>query len=269
MTTESQYTTGPSTVEQPASDFGAAGATQDTVAVFTPTTEQSQHSSEPANHRAKGEQCKPSRHVLIVHCEARVRELWRESLTVLEDTEIIEAPDAHRVLNRPWAKAPDVVVVAGLNGIEVAREIVLRHPTIEVIVCGGDFGTSSLMESLRAGVRCHLPSEAPADLVDAVQSALRGKSYLTDQTRKLLTDMMLEEYVFRLRNRVAASDIKSLTPREREVLESLIRGKTNKEIACEFNISTHTAHTHRARILQKLNVHSVAELTTSMLLDLE
>jgi DNA-binding NarL/FixJ family response regulator len=202
-----------------------------------------------------------------------VRELWRESLAVLEGTEVIEASDAYQVLNRPWAKAPDVVVVAfelaGLNGIEVAREIVVRHPTIDVIVCGGDFGTSSFMESLRAGVRCHLPSEAPADLVDAVQSAFRGKSYLTDQTRKLLTDMMLEEYVFRLRNRAAASDIKSLTPRERQVLESLIRGKTNKEIACEFNISTHTAHTHRARILQKLNVHSVAELTKSMLLDSE
>jgi DNA-binding NarL/FixJ family response regulator len=194
-------------------------------------------------------------------------------LTVLEDTEVIEASDAHQVLNGPWAKAPDVVVVAfdlaGLNGIEVAREIVLRHPTIEVIVCGGDFGTSSFMKSLRAGVRCHLPSEAPADLVDAVQSAFRGKSYLTDQTRKLLTDMMLEEYVFRLRNRAVASDIKSLTPREREVLESLIRGQTNKEIACDFNISTQTVHTHRARILQKLNLHSVAELTKSMLLDSE
>src|SRR5579872_3290862 len=83
----------------------------------------------------------PSRRVLIVHGQPKLRRLWRELLNTVEDTEVLEAADAHEVFSRHWAKPPDVVVVPfelpGLNGIEFAREIAKRSPVVEVIICGG------------------------------------------------------------------------------------------------------------------------------------
>ena len=78
--------------------------------------------------------------------------------------------------------------------------------------------------------------------------------------------MLLDEYVTRQQRRAAANRWHSLTAREREILRRLISGKTNKEIAREFDLSVHTVDTHRARILQKLKVHSLTELTAYVLL---
>jgi DNA-binding NarL/FixJ family response regulator len=122
------------------------------------------------------------------------------------------------------------------------------------------------MESLQAGAKCYLTDGSPSDLPTAVRSACRGRSYFSNEMRVLLAEMMLEEYVFRLRHRAAFSNISTLTPRESEVLDSLVNGKTNKEVACELNISIHTVDTHRSRVMRKLNVHSLMDLTKLVLL---
>jgi DNA-binding NarL/FixJ family response regulator len=216
---------------------------------------------------------KASHRILVVHGDARVRCLWRNSLNALEDVEIVESPEAHHALSLLRTVVPDVAVVArelpGLGGIELTREMVSLHPTIAVILCDGSLRLPRLMESLRAGARCYLADDLSADLLRAARLACRGGSYFSDEARVLLTQMMLEEYVFRLRHRATASEINTLTPREREVLQGLVSGRTSKEMACDLAISIRTVDTHRARIMHKLHVHSLMELTKLVLLDSE
>ncbi len=210
--------------------------------------------------------------ILLVHSDNAVRRTWREALSKLEQVEgVSEAVDANQALHSLASMTPDVAVIElslpGINGIELTRQMIRRQPTIAAIICSRHLEPSLLTESFHAGARCYLDSDSADDVVKAVTSACRGGGYFTEDVRRVLNNMMLEEYVLRLRRRAVSGRYGTLTSREREILQKLITGRSSKEIASELNISVNTVDTHRARIMQKLNVHSLAELTKYALLD--
>ena len=211
-------------------------------------------------------------HVLLIHGDNALRRTWREAVSSLREVECVsEAGDANQAFHALAAKTPDVAIVQlsppGISGIELTRQMIRLQPSIAVIICGEILEPSLLTESFRAGARCYLASDSADDVVKAVASISHGGSYFTDNVRGMLTDMFLEEYVLRLRHRAVGSRYNGLTSREREILQKLVTGRTSKEIAGELYISVNTVDTHRARIMHKLDVHSLTELTKYALLD--
>jgi two-component system response regulator NreC len=156
---------------------------------------------------------------------------------------------------------PDVVVMdVGmpiLNGIDATQTIVAECATIAVIILSMHADESYVMRALKAGARGYLLKDsAAADLIGAIQSVSQGKSFFSPKVSRILA----EDYVRVLKQKGAADTYDLLTSREREILQLLAEGKTNKEVATALNISPYTVETHRSHILQKLNLHNSAEL---------
>ena len=156
---------------------------------------------------------------------------------------------------------PDVLVMdvgmPVLNGIEATKTIVSQHPTIAVVVLSMHADESYVMRALKAGARGYLLKDsAPADLLSAIQAVSQNKSFFSPKVSRILA----EDYVRVLKQKGAVDSYDLLTSREREILQLLAEGKTNKEVATALNISPYTAETHRSHILEKLNLHNSAEL---------
>lgn len=156
---------------------------------------------------------------------------------------------------------PDVVVMdvgmPVLNGIEATKTIVTQRPATAVVILSVHADESYVMRALKAGARGYLLKDSAAtDLISAIQAVSQGKSFFSSKIRRILA----EDYFRALKQKGVADSYELLTPREREILQLLAEGKTNKEVASSLNISVYTAETHRGNILQKLNLHSLAEL---------
>jgi len=156
---------------------------------------------------------------------------------------------------------PDVVVMdVGmpiLNGIEATQTIVTQCPSIAVVILSMHADESYVMRALKAGARGYLLKDsAAADLIGAIQAISQGKSFFSPKVSRILA----EDYVRVLKQKGAVDTYDLLTSREREILQLLAEGKTNKEVATALNISPYTVETHRGHILQKLNLHNSAEL---------
>jgi two-component system response regulator NreC len=156
---------------------------------------------------------------------------------------------------------PDVVVMdVGmpiLSGIEATQTIVTQNPTVAVVILSMHADESYVMRALKAGARGYLLKDsAAADLIGAIQAVSQGKSFFSPKVSRILA----EDYVRVLKQKGAVDIYDLLTSREREILQLLAEGKTNKEVATALNISPYTVETHRSHILQKLNLHNSAEL---------
>jgi two-component system, NarL family, response regulator NreC len=156
---------------------------------------------------------------------------------------------------------PDVVVMdvgmPVLNGIEATQTIVTQCPTTAVVILSMHADESYVMRALKAGARGYLLKDsAAADLIGAIQAISQGKSFFSPKVSRILA----EDYVRVLKQKGAVDTYDLLTSREREILQLLAEGKTNKEVATALNISPYTVETHRSHILQKLNLHNSAEL---------
>ena len=156
---------------------------------------------------------------------------------------------------------PDVVVMdVGmpiLSGIEATQTIVTQNPTVAVVILSMHADESYVMRALKAGARGYLLKDsAAADLIGAIQAISQGKSFFSPKVSRILA----EDYVRVLKQKGAVDTYDLLTSREREILQLLAEGKTNKEVATALNISPYTVETHRSHILQKLNLHNSAEL---------
>ncbi len=156
---------------------------------------------------------------------------------------------------------PDVVVMdvgmPVLNGIEATQTIVAQCPTIAVVILSMHADESYVMRALKAGARGYLLKDsAAADLIGAIQAISQGKSFFSPKVSRILA----EDYVRVLKQKGAVDSYDLLTSREREILQLLAEGKSNKEVATALNISPYTVETHRSHILQKLNLHNSAEL---------
>lgn len=156
---------------------------------------------------------------------------------------------------------PDVVVMdigmPILNGIEATKAIVTEQPATAVIILSMHADESYVMRALKAGARGYLLKDsAPADLLTAIQAVSQHKSFFSPKVSRILA----EDYVRVLKQKGGVDSYDLLTDREREILQLLAEGKANKEVATSLNISPYTVETHRKHILEKLNLHTPAEL---------
>ena len=172
-----------------------------------------------------------------------------------------EAADGRQAVALTESANPDVVIMdigmPNLNGIEAARQIVNHNPRTAIAILSMHSDESYVIRALKAGARAYLLKDsAEADLLAAVRALTEGKSFFSPAISKIL----VEDYMRQLESRGAEDTYELLTNREREILQLLAEGRTNKEVANMLNLSLYTVETHRTHILQKLNLHSVPEL---------
>ena len=199
---------------------------------------------------------KPTR-IILVDDHAVVRQGFKMILSAQPDMEIVgEAGNGREAVELAVQLKPDVVVMdvamPELNGIEATRRLVASAPHIRVIALSMHKDNVYVREILRAGARGYLLKDSVAgDLVTAIRAVAAGESYLSPA----VSNAVLDDY-----RRHVTNPIDLLSSREREVLQMLAEGKTNKEIAVVLNLSVYTVDAHRGRIMEKLNVHSINEL---------
>jgi two-component system, NarL family, response regulator NreC len=172
-----------------------------------------------------------------------------------------EAADGTEAVALAGEQKPDVVVMdiamPHLNGVEATRQIVTRSPDTAVVILSMHSDESYVIRSLKAGARAYLLKDsAEADLIAAIHAITEGKSFFSPGVRRLLK----EDYMHKMAELGAEDSYELLTNREREVLQLVAEGKSNKDVANLLNLSLYTVETHRTHILQKLNLHSVPEL---------
>lgn len=179
-----------------------------------------------------------------------------------ENFEVVgEAADGRQAVEIAAEQKPAVVVMdvamPHLNGVEAARQILSRNPDIAIVMLSMHSDESYVLRSLKAGARAYLLKDsAEADLIAAIQAITEGRSFFSPGVRALLK----EDYIYRLQKFGADDTYELLTAREREVLQLVAEGRSNKEVASLLGLSLYTVETHRTHILQKLNLHSVPEL---------
>jgi DNA-binding NarL/FixJ family response regulator len=176
-------------------------------------------------------------------------------------TVVGEAADGRQIVELADTQDPDVVVMdiamPNLNGIEAARQIVARNPRVAVAILSMHCDESYVIRSLKAGAKAYLLKDsAESDLIQAIFAISHGKSFFSPAISKIL----MEDYMRQLEDKGIEDTYELLTTREREILQLVAEGKTNKEVANLLNLSLYTVETHRTHILQKLGLHSVPEL---------
>jgi two-component system, NarL family, response regulator NreC len=172
-----------------------------------------------------------------------------------------EAVDGRQTMEICDKLRPEVLVLdiamPNLNGIEAARQISAKWPQTAIVILSMHSDESYVLRALKAGARAYLLKDsAEADLINAIRAVSEGKAFFSPAISK----MLVEDYMRRLEQRGVEDSYELLTTREREVLQLLAEGKSNKEVASMLNLSLYTVETHRGNILQKLNLHSVPEL---------
>jgi two-component system, NarL family, response regulator NreC len=149
------------------------------------------------------------------------------------------------------------IVMPELSGIDATAQIVKRNPTVCVIVLSMHSDETYLLRALNAGAKGYLLKDAAeVDLVRAVHSVSRGKPFFSPE----ITRALLEDYVRFLQQRNLQDSYELLTDREKEVLQLLAHGKSNKEVATALDLSTTTIESHRNNLMKKLNLHNTAEI---------
>ncbi len=195
--------------------------------------------------------------VLLADDHALVRQGFRLILAAQPDIEIVgEAGDGRQTLELAQRLHPDVVVMdvamPEMNGIEATRRLAAAAPRTRVLALSMYKDAVYVREILRAGARGYLLKDAiDRDLLAAVRAVAAGEGYLSPA----VSEAVLSDY-----RRHVSDPLDLLTSREREVLQMIAEGKTNKEIASRLNLSVYTVDAHRGRIMEKLNLHSVGEL---------
>jgi DNA-binding NarL/FixJ family response regulator len=174
---------------------------------------------------------------------------------------VAEARDGADAVRCTLESAPDVVIMdvamPRLNGVEATRQIARRLPATRILIVSMYSDEVYVTQALEAGAHGFiLKDAADADLVRAVRDLAAGRSFFSPAVAKV----MLDDYVRHLAARGIADRFDSLSEREREVFQLIAEGHSNKDIAALLHISPGTVETHRGRIMEKLDVHSAAEI---------
>jgi two-component system, NarL family, response regulator NreC len=179
-----------------------------------------------------------------------------------ENWEVVaEAADGREVVRQALALEPNVVVMdiamPLLSGIEATRQIVRRLPNVGVLILSMHSEEAFITQALQAGARGYLLKDsADTELIRGVTAVGAGKSFFSPAAAKI----MLDDYLRHLAKKGIVDRYEALSEREREIFQLIAEGHSNKDIADLLSISVATVETHRAHILQKLDVHSTAEL---------
>lgn len=203
-----------------------------------------------------------STRILLADDHRIIREGLRSLLQKQPDMEVVdEAEDGLTAVRLTEKLRPDIVIMdigmPDLNGIEAARQIIARAKDVKVIALSMHSDKRFVLEMLKAGASGYLLKDcAFEELINAIRTVCAGQIYLSQR----VTGVVVDEYLHnRPTNDTSAYNL--LSAREREVLQLLAEGNTTKNIAASLHVSTKTIETHRQQIMEKLNLHSVAELT--------
>jgi two-component system, NarL family, response regulator NreC len=193
-------------------------------------------------------------------------QLMRSGLRRLIDqqpdlTVVGEANDGRSAVSLAKSLKPDVAVIdigmSNLNGIEAAHQINREQPEIALMMLSMHSDESYVLRALKAGARGYLLKDsADSDLIHAIHMVAEGKSFFSPAVSRIL----LDDYVRKLQRAGAEDSYDLLTAREREILQLLAEGKSNKDVANLLNISVHTAESHRGNIMEKLKLKGTPEL---------
>jgi DNA-binding NarL/FixJ family response regulator len=191
-----------------------------------------------------------------------IREGLRSLIEKQPDMEVIaEAQDGLTTVNLVQKLQPDVVIMdigmPEMNGIDATTKITTEYKTVKVIALSMHSDRRFVMQMLKAGAAGYLLKDSAfEELVSAIHAVIAKQHYLSQK----ITDVVVQEYLQNLpRNEPTVFTV--LTAREREVLQLIAEGKSTKQIASVLNVSVKTIETHRQQIMEKLDMHSIAQLT--------
>lgn len=191
-----------------------------------------------------------------------VRHGLRKILETRDDWEVVaEVGDGREAVAKAVELHPDVAILdigmPLLNGIDAAQQIVQRSPATRVLILSMHADEGYVTRALKAGATGYLLKDsADTDLLNGVAAVAAGHSFFSPTVAK----HMLDDYVRRVSEVDTTDRYGLLSPREREIFQLVAEGRTNREAADILEISAATVETHRARILQKLEIHNTAEL---------
>jgi two-component system response regulator NreC len=195
--------------------------------------------------------------ILLADDHTIVRQGLKLILAAHADMQVLgEAANGREAVELAGKLHPDIVLMdvamPELNGIEATRQMVAANARIRILVLSMHKESVYVREILRAGARGYILKDAiDTELLTAIRSVARGDGYISPAVSgALLNDFRGN----------AANPIDLLSPREREVLQLIAEGKTNKEIATRLNLSVYTVDSHRGKVMEKLNLHSTGEL---------
>jgi two-component system response regulator NreC len=204
----------------------------------------------------------PKLRIVLADDHTLVRHGLRKVLQDQSDWEVVgEADDGREAVRLVQELKPDVAILdiamPRLNGIEATRQIARRFPDVQVLVLSMHADEPYVTQVLRAGATGYLLKDsADTDLIRAVAAVSQKKSFFSPAVAKV----MLDDYVRQLADRGITDRYDTLTDREREVFQLIAEGKSNKDIADLLHLSPNTIETHRAHIMEKLDVHNAAEI---------
>jgi DNA-binding NarL/FixJ family response regulator len=200
--------------------------------------------------------------ILLADDHTVVRQGLRKVLEERPEWEVVaEAGDGREAVRQAELHKPDVaildVAMPLLNGIEATRQINRRAPASRILVLSMHADEAYVTQILQAGATGYLLKDsADVDLIQAVSAVSQGKSFFSPAIARV----MLDDYVRQRGDKGAVDRYESLSEREREIFQLVAEAKTNKEIAALLNVSPSTVETHRAHIMEKLDLHSAAEI---------
>ena len=199
--------------------------------------------------------------VLLADDHDMVRAGLRALLEKQSDIEVVaEAGDGQMTLEMVEKHSPTIVVLdvamPGLNGIDVARKIAANWPNVKVIALSMHAEAVYVREMLRAGAAGYLTkSGGGQELIQAIRHVSAGRGYLSPAITQYVVDQIVDA------SQADQSSLASLSPGEREVLQFIAEGLNSKEIAHRLDVSARTVDARRQKVMEKLDLHSVADLT--------
>jgi DNA-binding NarL/FixJ family response regulator len=200
--------------------------------------------------------------VLIADDHALIRGGMRSLLERAGEFQVVgEAADGAEAVELAMLHRPDVILMdvgmPRITGTDAAKHICEKMPGARIIMVSMHSDETYVLRALKAGARGYLLKASPeADVLAAVRAVAAGHAYFSPS----ITKMLVEDYVLEVQRRGAEDSYDLLSVREKEVLQLLVAGKTNLEIAEILFLSVSTVETHRNNVLQKLRLHSLPEL---------
>ena len=200
--------------------------------------------------------------ILVADDHGVVRKGLRLILERHDGLEVIgEAADGREAVRLAEELSPDIVIMdvgmPRLNGIDATAQILHRNPRAGVIILSMHSDEGYIVRALSAGAKGYLLKDsAEEDLIQAVRIVAQGRPFFSPR----ITQTLLDDYVRQLRQKGLQDSYDLLTEREKEVLQLISGGKSNKEVATILGLSVYTVETHRTNLMQKLNLHNTAEI---------
>lgn len=201
--------------------------------------------------------------ILIADDHKIVREGLRTLLERLSGFRVVgEAGNGVQTVEKANELQPHIIIMdismPVLNGIEAARQVLQKIPNTKIVALSMHADRQFVLEALKSGIKGYLLKDSAfEELHSAIKTVLNNQLFLSSS----ITDLVVREFIHQSGSEASSSASAILSPREREILQLYAEGRSTKEIAGHLSISIKTVETHRKQIMDKLNLHSIAELT--------